>query len=110
MLKELLPTLAVIILIAGCAGQPEPSEPADQGPSDGSAAASPEDASSNANAQEPPKQEPVGLGTGSEVITYNTGDSEVWPSYDLPLEIKIEIPELPKGIQGPFPETSEDRD
>ena len=32
---------------------------------------------------------------------YNTGDSDVWPSYDLPLVFEIEVLEFPEEITRP---------
>ena len=37
------------------------------------------------------------IGTSGD-RTYNTGDCDQWPSYELPLVIEIEIPEFPEEI------------
>jgi hypothetical protein len=56
----------------------------------------PSEPSSPEGATESP-EDPPGL------ATYNTGDSEVWPSIDMPLVITVEVPEVPQRIQGPSP-------
>ena len=35
------------------------------------------------------------------VRVYNTGDYDSWPSLNLPIVYKIEVPEVPKGIVRP---------
>jgi len=41
------------------------------------------------------------------IYSRNTGDVKDWPSYDLPLRITCEVPEVPKAIRGPFPKLPE---
>ena len=35
------------------------------------------------------------------VRVYNTGDYDAWPSLNLPIVYRIEVPEVPKGIVCP---------
>jgi hypothetical protein len=37
------------------------------------------------------------------VQSYNTGDSPIWPHYDFPLVINLEVPEVPPEIAKPAP-------
>lgn len=37
------------------------------------------------------------------VLRYDTGDRAEWPEYDLPIEHRFDLPEVPESIRGPFP-------
>ncbi len=113
-------SLALIAWIAGCGRQetvtPPPAEPWKQD-SLASTPSSQEDEPAN-EAHEPAQSgndedEPEESGDQREKTidssqakssgpagdrTYNTGDCDDWPSYELPLVIEIEIPEFPEGV------------
>lgn len=96
---------SVLILTTACwlfasACRQEPAPPADQGPSNGPATAR---ADSPLAVTQPSDQESGKPNGKPGTRVYNTGDSDVWPSYDLPLVIQIEVPEVPENIRGPFP-------
>ncbi len=45
---------------------------------------------------------------GPGVITLSTDDCDVWPSYDWPLEMQIEVLEFPERITKPAPPIPDD--
>ena len=45
---------------------------------------------------------------GPGMITLSTNDCDVWPSYDWPLEMKIEVLEVPERITTPAPPIPDD--
>ena len=128
-MKPLLSTLGLLVLLAGCGCRAESTLATDQGESAEPAIAAPQGQSSDD--QQPPEQspedppevspedagdepgdsnrQPEDAGIRQEMAPYhrNTGDSAVWPSYDLPLEFTYELPEVPPQIVGPFPEVPE---
>lgn len=133
-MKPLLAILGLLVLLAGCGCRAESTLATDQDEPAESAIAAPQDQSSDdqqppGGAPEDPPEEspedpaadlpedpadepndsdrqPEDAGIGQDMAPYhrNTGDSEVWPSYDLPLEFSIEVPEVPPKILGPSPE------
>ncbi|MHC4402215.1 MAG: hypothetical protein ACYTG0_21315 [Planctomycetota bacterium] len=50
-----------------------------------------------------------GLEEAVKVGTYDTGDVESWPSYDFPMEIHIEVPEVPENVAAPWRPADADR-
>ncbi|HUT91625.1 MAG TPA: hypothetical protein VMY37_19155 [Thermoguttaceae bacterium] len=45
---------------------------------------------------------------GPGIITLSTNDCDAWPSYDWPLEMKIEVLEVPERITKPAPPIPDD--
>jgi hypothetical protein len=79
-MKSLLLALATLFLIVGCETRQEEALPTGSRLPDGAA-------------------------------TYTTGEKHLdWPSYDLPVDIQIEVPEIPEGIVGPSPEIPPEED
>ena len=60
---------------------------------------------SGGNEGEPRRREidPMNLDEGAGVVTYDTGDWDAWPSYDLPVVFEFEVPALPEGFSEPSP-------
>ncbi len=39
----------------------------------------------------------------SPVQSFNTGDCDIWPHYDFPMEFQIDTPSVPEELIGPAP-------
>jgi len=100
MITRLLPNVAVVLLAVGCACRQQPASSAEERPAAGPEIASPQD-------PPPGVREPANGSIDSDaapsIKTFNTGDSEVWPSYGLPLLFKVDVPEVPEGLSKPSP-------
>jgi len=108
-MNEILPVVVLVVLVTGCGTREERTPPTAQRPSDRETTGSGQDLAakvpqSREEQTEDNQEGPDGRDDGSGVRTYNTGDSEVWPSFDLPLVIEIEPPEVPPEIMEPSPE------
>jgi len=66
--------------------------------------------SPNAKQMENPSgsSEATSSNQGPGIITLSTNDWDVWPSYDWPLEMKIEVLEVPERITQPAPPIPDD--
>jgi hypothetical protein len=104
MLRETSITSAMIFLIVGCACRQDIPQPAEQDLSRLSASDGQPGPSSGLGALLDRGAGDVDPGTG--VVTCNTGDSDHWPSYDLPLVIELEVPEVPRSRQRGLPAPS----
>ena len=106
---------AVILLVAGCGCRedspdsarqnlPEAPKIAPREAPSGDAGKQAENASGG-NEGEPRRREidPMNLEEGADVVTYDTGDWDAWPSYDLPVVFEFEVPALPEGFSEPSP-------
>lgn len=83
-----LPSIAVLLLIAGCGRQEEVAHTA-------SPSVKTVDSSDSGD--------PPG------VVVYSTGEPFVWPSIPPPMmEISFDLPEVPQQILGPFSDTTYD--
>ena len=114
-LQDLVLNSAVILLIAGCGCRRQSPPPARQNLQEAPRLVTRQAASGDArepaengpggNEEDPGKKdcESRSREENSGVRTYNTGDWDVWPSYDWPLVIEIEVLEFPAGIIGPSP-------
>jgi hypothetical protein len=105
---HLLLTLAVLFLAVSFGCRQDPAPPVDQGSSGNPATASGQDRSSGVEGSSglvrggDPGRLPIPA-DGSEVKVVNTGDSDFWQSYDFPLVIRVEVPEVPETITEPSP-------
>ena len=133
MIRRLLPILGLALLLAGWGYREQstlatdrdpptgattialPGPPSDddrQPPDDGQQQPGEEQQAPNGPAADPNLQ-PSDADDGQPLTIYcrNTGDvKDWWPSYDLPLRITCEVPEVPKAIRGPFPKLPEKPD
>lgn len=112
-MKQLVPVLLLVFWAVGCGCRDQPARPAGERPSD-----APATDSGQARSGDVPESPDDGVEEnhkgradredGSGVRTYHTDDCEVWPSYDLPLVIEIELPEVPPEIMEPSAEIPDD--
>lgn len=105
MTGPLLPALTVLLMMAGCQVREAPATPG--GRAEAATATSavrqtvddviqPSNRGTSASLHEQ-----ITSDDDPKVRTYNTGDVDVWPKLDLPLVIKIEVPEVPEGLTKP---------
>ncbi len=103
----LAPALGAILLGWGCAerqSSPTSQEPSRTQAAGGVQAASADVQPASEGGEGGRRAESAPGEPDSENKGYNTGDSKEWPSYRFPLEIEIEVPEVPERIAGPSPE------
>jgi hypothetical protein len=112
-------SLALILWIAGCGRRqetvtPPPAKAWKQEPVASTPSSQEEEPANEAHEPDDSQSEPADTkdpaGAGSKdpsaadsedpsgVRVYNTGDCDDWPSYELPLVIEIEIPEIPEQL------------
>lgn len=90
------------LLVAGCDGQATAPVPTHAEPSAG---VQKESVSSSAGESkkeaQPDAFDPRKI---TKVEVDRTSDCDVWPDYNMPLEIDVAVPPVPAEIRGPFPE------
>jgi len=120
MTRSLLLTSAVIWSLVGCGCRRESAPPLEKAPPARQVTAprqglsrgvrKPPESGTGENAEPEANNEhgPTSSDDQPGPKTYNTGDSDTWPSYDLPLVFELEVPEVPDQITRPAPPISDD--